>query len=223
MSRRLTGARPIRALCLTSLVNIHERRRRRSRIGKLVSLLDVFRSPKPFWTRFSSVHVRIGPWPAILALAREKLHTHERDLCGTRRLFRTGRRFCWNRRFSWWICACVKVWLNPIAGWTSGRRSLGLVCVCACACIWVCVHMSMCVCLPDRFKCVQSRKHWKGENPACFCVTRGICSLPGWLLHFFWELLVQVSALLFLWPDLGEICMLFGLFFYYINARDMMH
>ncbi len=138
MSRRLTGARPIRALCITSLVNIHERRRRRSRIGKLVSLLDVFRSPKPFWTRFSSVHVRIGPWPAILALAREKLHTHERDLCGTRRLFRTGRRFCWNRRFSWWICACVKVWLNPIAGWTSGRRSLGLVCVC------VRVHMSVC-------------------------------------------------------------------------------
>ncbi len=152
-----------------------------------------------------------------VSLLHGKSFTHERDLGGNRRLFRTGRRLCWNRRFSWWICACVKVWLRPIGGWTSGRRSLGLVCVC------VCVRAYECVCFPDRFKCVQSRKHWKGENPACFCVTRGICSLPGWLLHFFWELLVQVSALLFFWPDLAEICVIFGLFFYYINARDIMH
>lgn len=76
------------------------------------------------------------------------------------------------------------------------------VCVWERVCVWVCA----CVCVfpPDRFKCVQSRRHWKGENLGCFCAIRGICSLPGWLLHFFWELFVQVSAHLFLWQDLGE-------------------
>lgn len=57
------------------VVNIHEPSLRLSRTGKLVSLLAVFRSPKPFWTQFSSVHVRIGPCPAILTLNRRSF-TH---------------------------------------------------------------------------------------------------------------------------------------------------
>lgn len=125
------------------VLNIHEPSLRLSRTGKLVSLLAAFRSPKPFWTQFSSEHVRIGPCPAILTL-NGRSSAHGQALGGNHSLFPAGRRFCWNSRFSWWISAYVKV----ILGGHQADGHSG-----SCVCVWesVCLSVCMCVCFPPIF------------------------------------------------------------------------